>query len=715
MPLTKSDIFTANYQRSGAINNCIVRIDIGSTVYAFSESEMQIGDQHIYPFFISHSGVNEEFDVFTKRWTVPDITVKLANVKYRRDSSTGLMVPLINDLHNAVGSTAYIYIMAGQNVSAFSDMLAIFEGFVIESPEYNEYEIRIKFGAKWKEVERELPYDMIIDSYSGAPKDSQVKKIPIVYGKFTWAGDDTSEIDRSGNGLAVGYKINDNAVPKYIFANHICNAFTNLFIFPDGATDPCPYKDSITSDIGPTSIVLDTDDSGHTTGVGTPVVQVYGYASGENGDAQYSEYNESVENVSNIWNRDESTYCSVKDHYDDNTAIRGRVCLSYDSFIHDIIMRALEDSDILYGAYIQGKFRNFLDTGVVKRALWGVGFGIWNFTGAGSYESSPDLKTWVSYFKTWIMVEFTNANSALADGTVDNYTTGRIYSLRAKLEYKPGEMPDVAYGAIEGRVYGSWINSRSSNYESGDVIEDPSGIIESILRDICGLSSTYIDTTSFTACESPTIKSRINFHDDNIMTVFDAIQQLSEQSLFAFIFHSSGKAALIKLTTAGSTSRIINYSWLKENTLKLHKSSHLINKIRLWSRWHEELGEYIDFATVENTTSQTNYGRTNTYNARWPNINGPVATLVANHYVRKADGGSTDDDGLWASQHIIIKFETVGIINVDLQIGDWIECDAESFDSRLLCYGMSWSGLKFLVTSIKKDLTSTKIEAIKLF
>jgi len=90
-----------------------------------------------------------------------------------------------------------------------------------------------------------------------------------------------------------------------------------------------------------------------------------------------------------------------------------------------------------------------------------------------------------------------NINTSLRD-------TGRgrgvVYDYRSVRELKPDEF----LGLIKGRMYGDWITGRTNMPSSGDLIETPDGIIESLMRDEIyverDLEITTVPTgTTFTA------------------------------------------------------------------------------------------------------------------------------------------------------------------------------------------------------------------------
>jgi hypothetical protein len=321
--------------------------------------------------------------------------------------------------------------------------------------------------------------------------------------------------------------------------------------------------------------------------------------------------------------------------------------------------------------------------------------------------------------KEWdaIKVKATITDGANADSTLDNYSLMRIYQVRIKVDYMPESYYD-GYVACKGREYGSWITGRSSNYSANDVIEDPAGIIESILRDELSLGNDDIDLTTFIDAENTSVKMRLNLHSDNEGFSDDIIRKICEQATFVYFFGASGKARLIPLNdTSPSTAKTIPHSWIYKGDIKFSKSNWIFNKLNLESRYQQENGLFIDLSTIENSTSQAENWGTRSYTAQWKNLTGTHATHIANHLIRSADGSASDDDGIWCKPHVIIKFATVGLTCSDLEIGDWIELDDATCDSQIKCYGESWSGKQFLINKLEQGIDNyyTKIEAIELF
>lgn len=113
----------------------------------------------------------------------------------------------------------------------------------------------------------------------------------------------------------------------------------------------------------------------------------------------------------------------------------------------------------------------------------------------------------------------------------------------------------TVWGVGKGRSFGSWIDEdgRDNGYDELDVIKQPAYIIESILRDEMGLTSSQIDYESFDIVGNTTDGLRKDWvFASSITTVKTSLQILSElcYESFCILFEGSdGKYRLVALDT----------------------------------------------------------------------------------------------------------------------------------------------------------------------
>ena len=88
----------------------------------------------------------------------------------------------------------------------------------------------------------------------------------------------------------------------------------------------------------------------------------------------------------------------------------------------------------------------------------------------------------------------------------DPVMVGGIYELYKRIKYNIGPIGDDILVSCRGREYGTWINGRSTvegytethadDDDSGELIENPAGVFESLLRDELEITATNIDLDS---------------------------------------------------------------------------------------------------------------------------------------------------------------------------------------------------------------------------
>jgi hypothetical protein len=562
------------------------------------------------------------------------------------------------------------------------------------------------------------------------------------------AGSDTTNFDYTGNGLAIAIPTELKFPPTCVISDHILNAATAIYLKEKNIDDPVICD----------SASFNVNESGRGTADPSLNGIAYVYVS-DNEDTGYPTASlvEPVD-AEKAYDRDDTTYANLLDTGDNGTALDAMCTYRFKN-----------------GAEIRNMIPNSLTSYTIQAKLWKDAAFATTVTArmlgqddTSAYSTIYATSTWqdsaTPITKSDVGTKNFNAIGlriectvwSPADGVAGNYTAGvlKIYGLRLKIKYqvltyqgklvdnvivvgKPRHMGTAGWGqgqdidyaqflilspifvACEGREYGSWITSRSSNYASGDCIEDPAGIIESLLREQLiaagSLSADDLDLPSFIAAENTNVKMRMNLHSGNKQSIFTLIKQICEQSTFSFHMSGSGKCRLIPLNDyTVTTAATIHFSQVLGGEIIISKNNSIINNLQVESRLQQEYnGIYRDLDTYENSTSQTAYGEYG-YKGKWPNICGTSAQHVARHLVKKLDGTDSNDDGLWANEHLTIEFETMGFAFAHLEPGDWIELDGTSFDAQVKAYGSSWADEQFLVVDVQQSLT-TKIKAIKLF
>jgi hypothetical protein len=755
--ITRPTKFQNAHRVVGEVVNPIFCIySSGSIVHAYSYTDMQFGSTHVYPLLDKIGTITESINISTRGFSTPRTTVQLKNVEHTIISGEMRKLSYVLGNTNVRGEECRVYLMAGQQVTDIeTDCLCIFKGIILDNPAYTIERVYIDAISDFATNDIDLPNTAIGDVYSSTAPDTHLKRgIPIVYGKYDSIADASAFDPSASSGLAVAVRISQSSPPKYVVSDHECDALTNgeLYLKDAGLELPCLA----------TGGTVTLDDSDRTTYTPNPTFYAFGLLCDcREYDDDYTQlnylpaYNDAIIDYEKAYDNSDSSYAQVRDNTDNGTKTTGFALY----FINDVswFMNRTRSStteprpeETIDNLVVQYKIFDLISGGGDTRKIRFVNINgnaymwAWAVSSSSSnrYNSASFHNILLDKDYDGLMFELVKNTDPDADSTANNRTIARLYDMRIRARFKalpadygylmpynftlghPSYRPvpfkgsvlaDNSFVACDGMAYGTWISSRSSSYSSGNCIEDPAGIIESILRDICGLATADIDLTSFIDAENTDVEARINFHDGNKMSVFDAIQQLSAQSTFSFACHANGKVSLIPLMPySGSTTKVWT-SHIDLKSFKPYKWDYIINEININSRWQQERGEYYDYQTIENFSSQSSTGVTGTFNAEWPNICGDSAVHVGRHMVKDTDGYDVNDDGIYAYKHNCVHFETKAATYAHLECGDWIEFESDTLDKQVLCYTSSWSGKKFLIVSKSHKDKSTAFEAIELF
>lgn len=761
--------------KSGAVNITLVRIENDAgTVFWFADQEIAYIDEasdpiaHVYSNLLSHSGIKEGIDYFKKSWRVSSLTLKFSNAPYLAQGA-GVFKRMSDLFDDLIDASIQVWLCAGSNIPFESLTLSDyaikrFDGTISEIPSYDEEFITIKAIDLSFRFNKLLPEEYIGDVYSAEDwLENEPRKIPMIYGTFNGVNDSAAYSIGNGNGLAIAEKTTGFLEGKYVVSDKIPIATlstSSIYTVLSGLLIPANFDSS--------DITVNLNDSGRVTFTIAYGADAYAYFlisdDSPRGTFQ-TDYQSNIVDYENVGDGSDSTFGQIEDDFDNgagNFMVGGALfAIQNLEWLLDKIPD--DNSDVQPKEYItdvkiQYKIVNdiILDTAEIHFLIGAATLTTpvnFNYTSSASRQISVDLIAnlyGVNIDGIWIRC--VDDDGGLGDGP-NNQDMAKIYDLRVRakitrkpewhivdtflttnLRGQPVEWPllfptrtqtnaIMPIGRIfvraNGKVYDAWLNDHSSSiYSVGNVIEDPISMIESILREYMGLVSADIDMDSFDDSENGTFganTARINLHSDNEAMAFDVFRQLAEQSIFAFFFGANGKAKAIPLNNVSPTTSVtIPYSHIVKGKIKISKTTWIINQMKVESRFMQEFAKYQDFNKYDNATSQAESWGTRTYTARWPNVNGDSAALIANHLIINRDGTGVGNDPLWGYPRPIIEFTTPGFMYQHLEIGDWIELDDTTVDPHILLFGSSWSGVKFLISDLQNLMNGTRIKAIAM-
>lgn len=687
----------------------IVKMTRGGDTWYLGDMEIDWGTTHVYALLKSCTGIKRAIDPFNKKWSVGEVTLSFSNFPFKVDSSGNRLRPS-DDIGVRETDPVEIYLLCGENATGLSDCILYFSGLLKEPPKFDENTWSITVVDRSVSLMNQmLPSTTVGSIYSDAPGKYQDDLIPLVYGIFV------HDAGSNRYGLSKGIPVNQDVPPKCVFADHVLKSFSSMSIQESGFDEPSNYTD----------VTLNINDNGRGTGApNTQKVKIYLVPDNSNYGTHDPICIQAPDNSRNAYDIDDNTYAESWDCFDNNSYMATDVNWGYlserDKAIGDLLSKAIRMSESGCGYGIRYKINSssgitFEHTGTYLffRALpsyevtWYMsptGDEVFNGTiretSVRAHDSVLD-----SGRKIYVLTFIGECHSG-ADGVTLNQHIAKIYEMWLYILYDhPGGEPQ--WGHLQGRAFGSWIDGagHSNSFNAGDLIEDPVYIIESLLRDELSWATANIDEASFDAAANSSVVMRMNLTKK--ATIARIIRQICEQSTFAFHVNSAGKAKLIPLNESSpSTDRTIPFSHIKANTLSPIMVGPFCNSLHYSSCWLPQLQKYRDVDSAENVGSQNNYG-VHELPVYWPNIEGASVVHIK--------GTLLDGTGLWCVPKRAIEFETVKFTNADIEIGDWIELDDETWDAQLKqLYGTSWSGEQFLVTEVTQKQDGTRIKAIAI-
>ena len=756
MALTMSTAWEESRLNQRARRAVVLALTDGSTTWYIGTQEMILTDGHVYQGLQSWSNIQSGADIYSKRWTVPNITVQIANYPHTRTEAANSFKRWSDILTGLRGETATLYFFVGDRITALSDGLARFRGIVQADPEYDGKRLRIKIVADLLYNDRMLPEHYIGDVwgntspngiYDALPQDA-IRLMPLAWGKYFMESEDVAPV-----GGAYGVRIKSRS---YCLADHTWHTIANYLTTSTyyGGYYKLPELPDVSMMTYSSAL---PDGNAFYTGYA-----VLGHLYGTGGyfcktllrpsDSETGDYNqtmgiEDIENPGNAYNRNPENYAALNDYVDsgsggtgymrahamfcwgdyaaggqnDNSIGRNNVAGNWVlNFIAECVASSakfvsaysrlyygISGTDQLYTigdftpATAKTKFEQNISNTADPPAL--AGDWAWHLR-SGDVDNGG--AKWPFVIRLYLETGTNDATGAPdANGTPHDQWIMRLYDVSLEIDHEVKNEQDHCWAEGEAREYVDWISSRSSNYASGDAIQDPAGIVESVLRDVLGFTSAQIDGPSFISAENTSVTARVNLYDDFRLRASELIRMIAEQSTFMFVLGPVGTARLVNLADKTPTiNHTIPFSHVKDGVVTIRKTAIIRDTIVVQSRWRGEFGRYEDIDTIVDATASGLI-----YTAAWRFVAGTSADAVAALYVNSTDG-------IWSKEHTEVEFETVGFTWAHVEEGDWVHLDSTTFDAQLKAPGgASWSGKDLLVVDVDQGEDGTKFMMVELW
>lgn len=760
-----------HYRQINVRSHWVIKLVFGGHTYLFSNTDMQLDEGHVYSVIDESPVIDHMVRLVTKDWSVNEVEVVIKNAGYKVNTA-GEQISFADECGLASGGTINIYVLAGPEPTSLVDGYPLFAGVIAKAPRVTTENIYLtaRDGAGLKN--KFLPTSQISDpvipfrknpivygefnkTYNSAV-DLGLVKCEELQGKyrtnFLVAGHPCVELS-AGFWLQPGLphpstlispttNVNDSGrctLNASLSGDYYGDIWADAYLYVAGqyqgnTTDGAGYDDPAPPGT-PYSKTIDNQKAGDfdLTSYAKVLDNITGSAVHAHAYFGWPDYDSDFEQFSNSIGRVAGELTGG--HY----VIRLQWLIDMPDISGTAQIQLLNAPGVSAATVTSGtpgEIQINIDAGQPVDWQWEI---VWHLRSGRRNDITPTnlnkpimVVVWTDTTKTpnapgreVFRVKYVRLiiRYIVAIGMHYSWQGLRVGGFRYgswsywKIQqaergvYTPGQSSVAAYAACKGRAYGAWIDEvgRTNSYNAGDVIEDPAGIIEDILRSELGLASEDIDVASFDLAYNANVKARLHISSDNESDAFSFIRKLSEQSTFAFCMDGISKPRLVDLkTTTPTISRILDAADIDIDSLVVDKvdESEIVNDIKVNHRYMEEYDSMLSYDTYEDATSKADLNATFSVSFDWPNITkGAIDSVaeVANLILDK-----------WSMPPVAINFVSPGIRNCDLGVGRWIQLDPTTIDPRKLCYGQSWSGKKFLIWNIRRDWNSTFIQAVQL-
>lgn len=755
----------------GVIVRLIDGADTGLAWFTDRPFQESTPSAEFIPLLDTVSAVNENVDIFTRRWSYPSITITFHNRPYPcpANADAGNLENFNPDgsgnlWERVVAVKVYVY--AGDYAYTSTRWVVRYKGLV-NNVRVDANTIRLEVDHVGRHYNRQLLSEVISDLNADAPPDVANEFVPIVLGGFTqnYLGEtcalDDPYAQRSnafgGTGLAYAPMLYVLPSSSYVVCNYAIESFDNIFIESGGPIPLRALLDSFTA--GPPPY----------RSLGWGAFEVFFWLS----HAALPTWSplpdwtsqEAVTDKLHLEDGDTGTGAIIKDGVDDApgsdikgivswgfandaavrgtwTALAGVPYARMSLFTHELqpitaFSGGSPIAELYFGADGTGNFSLIQRTGVASGAGWGI-------TYIQDLTAFPGLSDDETHAYVPVLFRIYTVTAGAGDGSSNNqnmWSCNEVY-LRASVHVT--EHPTNAWAECEGPLYPSWMATRD---RAGELVQTPEGIIEYLLREYLGFADVDIDVSSFDQVADHNkkgypagtlrddIQAHLNLHSGSKDTSDTVIRKLAEQSRFAFCWTAGGIIRLMDLSPekwadiyATGPDRKVMFGNIVEGSLWVTKTRVYANHIVAESRYFQEDGKFHETIIMDNATSQgtgvDGIGKVKSATAGWQNI---WAHQWTDTNVYKAGslslaefliGETNNAKALWAVRHNMIDFRTAGYTNADLELGDVIELDAESTDPHQKLFGNSWANRRFMVTGINQTFhpaPETQLRAVELY
>jgi len=481
------------------------------------------------------------------------------NIKEHTASVGGFSITLIDNegnitddfnTYNIYNKDVEIY-LGEDSLTAIGDWLKVYQG-IVKDWTVKDNLVTISIENSTFTLQKMIPQKLInTDDYPLTPAANIGKAIPLVYGDHPfYYGQDgsptlSSHIQENNLVPAICVGMDSDEKWNYLVAGHALDttdaAYYRVWMY-DTYLNRYVKVDS-------TSVAFSTDGNGNTLLKINNLPFLYDYWF-PNGTAEDTSINTSYINLLNCCDKNWTNYATatLSEHPVNTTNDQASLNINwntYDGYQDDADINEI----ILF-------YKSYYNEGVAGNFTFQVTPG--NDDASGSDGTTLDSITDPAATKGDVNddVQFIAVKTAADGGTLEV----RVYDVLRQIKYQSTEMFPV-FVACKGREASATVAGHFTGLSSGDMLEIPAHIIDSILFD--ELASTNRDSTEMQAVATELANWKMAFDISEQKNSLDIFYKLAKQSKSHVFWDSANNCTIDTFFASNTTDRTIKINEIK--------------------------------------------------------------------------------------------------------------------------------------------------------
>ena len=666
----------------------------GAQSFYFSTRNLELGSLDVHGLLLKPPVISEKLDISNHRASVGGFNISIIDTPFVLSGYTLSKFSAFLDDYNIYNREVNAFLWT-EGVDDITDCVKIYSGLT-SGYEIDDDVVSINVENSTSTVHKSLPQSIITQSdkqgTAPVPADSLGKVKPIVYGDHTFnfahATRTSCTFDQSNSLVPMVYLgLDDDNKKRWIISHHELNSIGKIWGYDSALGRYVELRTYATVSNSASGAIIKYDFGEY----------FYDYWFGSGDFTDILGYDD-TSNRERISDQLTDTIATINHEFDASTNERQ----DQEYFAYN---PSVSDDNIIEVAVLA--FTSCVTSGSPTYTINST-----DLSGIGSTNAVQSCGT-------------QTATAAGASSDVRWDTVGAciitIAQIFKRIKYIPTSHLSL-FAECKGREASSTVAGHFSGLSTGDLLERPAQIADSIIYDELGQT---VDTDSFQAVDTELSSWKMNMALDKPLSSQKILDSLAFQSKSFIYFNDINKISMDTFFASDSTDLDdIRLDDIELHSLKIKQTSlrKLANDLILNYR-KQGTGSLQEVVERVNDTSDT--GSIDQYNATQEKVidadyiaDTTTAGLLADHWVKT---GVKTSGAFWTVLRDVVEFKTSNLLGESkatklfrAEVTDVFEFDHSVWDDQQLCNGVSWSGKQFKIVSITRGLDGLRIKGVEL-